>query len=64
MAQPVDGHGNVFNTATDRPLGSSIAGNNRPSIDRYIFRLNLSGASGPTDVWIYTASEADAVVEI
>ena len=29
-AQPADGPGNVFNTATDLPLASSIAGNSSP----------------------------------
>ena len=56
-AQPVDGPGNVFNTATDLPLAVLDSRKQQPSIDRDILRLDLSGAAGQTDVWIYTAGE-------
>ena len=58
-AQTDDDHGNDFNNATNLPLGSSIAGRISPGDDLDVFRLDLSGTSGTTDVWIYTAGDLD-----
>ncbi len=49
-----DDHGGSFPTATALPLDSSIAGRIEPGNDRDVFKLDLSGTSGATDVWIYT----------
>ena len=58
-AQTDDDHGNDFNNATNLPLGSSIAGRISPGDDLDVFRLDLSGTSGTTDVWIYTTGDLD-----
>ena len=60
-AQRADDHGDIFATATNLPLGSSVAGRIDPSDDRDVFRLDLSRASGSTDVWIYTTGDLDTV---
>ena len=60
-AQRADDHGDTFATATNLPLGSSVAGRIDPSDDQDIFRLDLSGRSGSTDVWIYTIGDLDTV---
>ena len=62
--QSADDHGNAFNTATDLSLGSSVAGRIDPDDDRDFFKLDLSGASAPTDVWIYTTGDLDTVGEL
>ena len=49
-----DDHGHFLDTATTLPLGSSAAGRIDPGYDRDVFKLDLSGTSGTTDVWIYT----------
>ena len=54
-----DDHGTSFQTATTLPLGSSIAGRINSGDDRDVFKLDLSGASGTTDVWIYTTGDLD-----
>ena len=58
-AQTTDDHGNSFSDATDLVLGSSVAGRIDPGDDRDVFKLDLSGASGTTDVWIYTTGSLD-----
>ena len=55
----IDDHGTSFPTATALPLGSSIAGRINSEDDQDVFELDLSGTSGTTDVWIYTAGELD-----
>ena len=54
-----DDHGGFLDTATTLSLGSSVAGSIDPDFDRDVFKLDLSGASGTTDVWIYTAGDLD-----
>ena len=58
-AQTADDHGDSFNDATNLPLGASIAGRIDPGDDRDVFKLDLSGTSGITDVWIYTTGDLD-----
>ncbi len=59
--QTADDHGDTFATATNLPLGSSAAGRIDPDDDRDVFRLDLSGRSGSTDVWVYATGELDTV---
>ena len=59
--QAGDDHGNGISTATGLPLGSSIEGGIYPADDQDVFRLDLSGTSGTTDVWIYTTGDLDTV---
>ena len=58
-AQTTDDHGNYLNNATNLPLGSSLSGRIDSGDDRDIFRLDLSGRAGGTDVWIYTIGDFD-----
>ena len=58
-AQTADDHGNYLNNATNLPLGSSVAGRIDPGDDVDVFKLDLSGRVGATDVWIYTTGELD-----
>ena len=58
-AQTADDHSDSLNTATGLPLGTPIAGRIAPAEDNDIFKLDLSDASGPTDVWIYTTGALD-----
>ena len=58
-AQTTDDHGNDLNNATNLPLGSSVAGRIDPGDDVDVFKLDLSGRVGATDVWIYTTGELD-----
>ena len=58
-AQTTDDHGDYLNDATNLPLGSSVAGRIDPGDDRDVFKLNLSGSSGNTSVWIYTTGDLD-----
>ena len=58
-AQTSDDHGDTFGSATPFSLGSSIAGRIDPGDDVDVFKLDLSGRSGTTDVWIYTTGELD-----
>ena len=60
-AQSTDDHGNYLSDATNLPLGSSIAGRIDPGDDRDVFKLDLSGASGDTHVWIYTTGGLDTL---
>ena len=62
-AQSGDDHGNIFNTATNLSLGTSITARIDPGDDRDVFKLDLSAASGQTDVWLYTTGELDTVGE-
>ena len=63
-AQTADGHGDSINNATNLALGSSVAGRIDPGDDRDMFKLDLSGASGTTDVWIYTTGDLDTLGEL
>ncbi len=58
-AQTADDHGNTFGTATPLSLGSSITGRIDPGNDVDVFKLDLTGRSGNTDVWVYTTGELD-----
>ena len=60
-AQTTDDHGDYLNDATNLPLGSSVAGRIDPGDDRDVFKLNLSGSSGNTSVWIYTTGTLDTL---
>ena len=57
----IDDHGTSFPTATALPLGSSIAGRINSEDDQDVFKLDLSGTSGTTDVWIYTTGDLDTL---
>ena len=59
VAQSADDHGNYLNNATNLSLGSSVAGRIDPGDDQDIFRLNLTGRSSVTNVWIYTTGTLD-----
>ena len=59
--QAADDHGDALSTATNLPLGSSRAGRIDPGDDQDLFRLDLTGRSGSTDVWIYTTGDLDTV---
>ena len=56
-AQRADDHGDTFATATNLPLGSSVAGRIDPGDDVDFFRLDLSRRSGSTDLWIYATGD-------
>ena len=60
-AQTADDHGDDINNATNLPLGSSVAGRIDPGDDLDIFKMDLSGASGNTHVWVYTTGELDTL---
>ena len=60
-AQTTDDHGNSLSDATNLRLGSSIAGRIDPGNDRDVFKLDLSGESGNTRVWIYTTGSLDTL---
>ena len=55
--QAADDHGDTFATATNLPLGSSVAGRIDPADDLDVFRLDLSRRSGSTEVWIYATGD-------
>ena len=59
VAQTNDRHGNTFATATPLTLGSSVSGQLHDAEDWDVFRIDLSGASGSTDVWAYTTSDKE-----
>ena len=54
-----DDHGHYLDVATPLALGGSAAGSITPGFDRDLFQLDLSGAAGTTDVWIYTTGGLD-----
>ena len=55
-----DDHGNTYDTSTDVALGSSVEVRIDPGHDRDVFRIDLSGEPGDTDLWVYaTADEYD-----
>jgi kexin len=54
-----DDHGNSFDTATLVELGTSVEARIDPGDDRDVFKFDLSDASGPTDLWVYTRGEFD-----
>ena len=58
--QSTDDHGNDLQTATTLSLESSVGGRIESGDDRDIFKLDLSGRSGSTDVWIYTTGDFDS----
>ena len=58
-AQPIDRHGDTFATATPLTLGSSVYGHIHDGDDWDVFRIDLTGASGTTDVWAYTTGDDD-----
>lgn len=60
-AQTSDDHGNTFASATPLALGSSISGRINSGNDVDVFKLDLTGRSGNTDVWIYSTGELDTV---
>lgn len=60
-SQAGDDHGDGIGAATGLQMGSSVDGRIEPADDRDVFRLDLSGASGTTDVWIYTTGGLDTV---
>ena len=49
-----DDHGNTYDVATPIELGSSLSGRIDPGDDRDVFKIDLSDASGDTDLWVYT----------
>ncbi len=54
-----DDHGNSFDTATLVELGTSVEARIDPGDDRDVFKFDLSDASGPTDLWVYTRGDFD-----
>lgn len=56
-----DDHGETFSSATPVELGSSVDGRIDPGDDHDAFKFDLSGASGPTDLWVYTFQEFDTI---
>ncbi len=59
--QTSDDHGNGIATASELTLGTFIKGRIDSHDDQDVFRLDLSGAWGTTDVWIYTTGDLDTV---
>ena len=55
--QQTDRHGDTFATATPLTLGSSVPGFLHDGDDWDVFRIDLSGASGTTDIWAYTSGD-------
>ena len=60
-AQLVDDHGNYTAEASVLQLGSSEEGRIDYVNDIDVFELNLSGRSGPVDIWVYTTGEIDTI---
>ena len=58
---PADDHGNTPDDATTLSLGSTATGRIDPFDDRDVFKLDLSRASGLTDVLISTTGSLDTV---
>ena len=57
QGQQTDRHGDTFATATPLTLGSSVPGHLHDGDDWDVFRIDLSGASGTTDIWAYTTGD-------
>ena len=55
-----DDHGDDFDTATLVELGTSVDGRIDPGADRDVFKIDLTDASGLTDLWVYTLGEFDS----
>lgn len=55
----VDDHGDDYDTATLVELGSSVDARIDPGSDRDVFKIDLSDATGPTDLWTYALGEFD-----
>ena len=67
--QTGDDHGDTAPTATPATptplsLGSSMAGRIDPGDDVDFFKLDLSSATGTTDVWLYTTGGLDTTGEL
>ena len=63
LAQTVDDdHGNTTATATELALGAPVSGEIEAAFDLDYFRLDLSGQSGETDVWLYTTGDLDSLM--
>ena len=60
-AQLVDDHGNSTANASALQLGFSAEGRIDYVNDIDVFELNLSGRSGPVDIWVYTTGEIDTI---
>ena len=56
-----DDHGDYFSVATSLSLGASVSGRIIPGFDRDVFKLDLSGASGNTHIWLYTTGNLDTL---
>ena len=56
-----DDHGNFLNNATPITLGASVAGRINSGDDRDVFRLDLSGLTRATDLWVYTTGQTDTL---
>ena len=52
-----DDHGDSYDVATLIELGSSLSGRIDPGDDRDVFKIDLSDASGETDLWVYTLNQ-------
>ena len=61
QGQTPDDHGNTPATATPVDLGDSVAGRIDPGDDMDVFEIDLSHATGTTDIWAYTTGEVDTV---
>ena len=49
----IDDHGDSYDTATLIELGTSLEGSIDPGDDRDVFKIDLSDATGETDLWVY-----------
>ncbi len=62
--QAGDDHGDTIGTATSLTLGSSVEGRIDPGEDLDVFKVDLSGESAGTDVWIYATGDLDSFGEL
>ena len=56
--------GGTVGAAADLTLGAPVEGVIGPAWEQDVFRIDLSTASGPTDVVLYTSSNLDTIGEI
>ncbi len=49
-----DDHGDTYDVATVVELDSPVGGRINPGDDRDVFKIDLSDATGETDLWVYT----------